>query len=335
MAQRFTSPADPEFTKLLVLTGDNDERIAVPAQRQFAQAIQLPLRQGVLDGDITGMVFNSFPMAPGAAVEFPLDLYVTGNEGDYTAYTIPNHGRIPERMVESDYVTVPTYEIGNSIDWLLKYARDARWDVVGKAMAVMETGFIRKLNLDGWSLIIAAAVDRNVVVYDTTAVAGYFTKRLVSLMKLQMRRSGGGNTTAANPRRLTDVFVSPEGLEDMRTWDLTQVDDMTRREIFVGKVDGGLGGFYQVGLHELLELGEGQPFQTYFLRIGGTFSNGDLELVVGLDLSNPDIFMMPIKQPVEVFEDPTLHRQRRAGYYGWGEQGFAILDNRAILLGTF
>jgi hypothetical protein len=43
---------------------------------------------------------------------------------------------------------------------------------------------------------------------------------------------------------------------------------------------------------------------------------------------------MPIRQEVEVFEDPTFHRQRRAGMYGWGEHGFSVLDSRRVLLGA-
>ena len=45
---------------------------------------------------------------------------------------------------------VPTYDIGASIDYLLKYARDARWDVVGRAMEVLEGSFVKKMNDDGW-----------------------------------------------------------------------------------------------------------------------------------------------------------------------------------------
>ena len=44
--------------------------------------------------------------------------------------------------------------------------------------------------------LLAAGVDRNIVVFDSDADAGQFTKRLVSLMKTVMRRNGGGNSLA-------------------------------------------------------------------------------------------------------------------------------------------
>ena len=61
----------------------------------------------------------------------------------------------------------------------------------------------------------------------------------------------------------------------------------------------------------------------------------DNELDVGLDQSSNDSFVMPVKEQLQVYEDPTLHRQQRAGYYGWAELGFGVLDNRRILLGSF
>ena len=62
--------------------------------------------------------------------------------------------------------------------------------------------------------------------------------------------------------------------------------------------------------------------------------SSDVEIVVGLDLGRSDSFVMPVREEVQIFEDDNLHRQKRAGWYGWAEQGFAVLDNRRVLLGA-
>ena len=230
---------------------------------------------------------------------------------------------------------VPTYDVGASIDWLLKYARDARWDVVGRAMGVMESQFVKKMNDDGWHTMISAGVDRNVLVYDADASAGVFSKRLVSLMKTVMRRNGGGNSTSINRGALTDLFLSPEGIEDIRNWGVDEVDDITRRQL-ITQEGGLLVRIFQVNLHDLDELGEGQEYELFYESdLSGSLPSGDKEIVVGLDLRNQDSFVMPVRQGVQIFEDDTLHRQRRAGLYGWAEHGFAVLDNRRVLLGSF
>jgi len=324
----------PELTDLLVRSGSMNRETALAANAEFAKALELPLRQGIMSGDILDSIFEPIRLAQSATPEFPLDFLAPGTEKDFVAYTIPNHGYIPERHIESDYVMVPTYDIGASIDWLLKYARDARWDVVGRAMEVLEGQFVKKMNDDGWHTLLAAGVDRNIIVYDSDAGAGQFTKRLVSLMKTVMRRNGGGNSASTNRGMLTDLYVSPEAMEDIRNWGVDQVDEVTRREIYTA-ADGTLNRVFGINLHDRDELGEGQEYQLFFSDVlNGSVPSGDAEIVVGLDMRKRDSFIMPVREEVQIFEDDTLHRQKRAGFYGWGEQGFAVLDNRRVLLGS-
>lgn len=329
-------PSD-EFIALLRKSGDADINTASAAQREFAKALELPLRKGVLVGNILGTIFETINVEPGATTEYPLDLVSPGLEGEHVAYTNPGHGRIPERSVEGDYVMIPTYSITSSVDYLLRYAREARWDIVGRAMQVMEAGFTKKMNDDGWHTILAAGVDRNILVYDADATAGLFSKRLVSLMQTVMRRNSGGNSASVGRGRLTDMYVSPEALEDVRNWGLDQIDEVTRREIYTASEGGApITRIFGVNLHDLDELGEGQEYQNFFVNdLSGSVQGSDLELVIGLDQSTSDSFVMPVKEQLQVFEDPTLHRQQRAGYYGFAELGFGVLDNRRVVLGSF
>ncbi len=324
----------PELTELLKRSGSANREESLNANAEFAKALELPLRQGVLSGNILDGIFEAVQLAPGATPEFPLDFLSPGSERDFVAYTIPNHGYIPERHVEGDYVMVPTYDVGASIDYLLKYARDARWDVVGRAMEVLEHQFVKKMNDDGWHTLLAAGVDRNIVVFDSDADAGQFTKRLVSLLKTVMRRNGGGNSASNNRGQLTDLYVSPEAMEDLRNWNVDQVDEVTRREIYTA-ADGAVNRVFGINLHDLDELGVGQEYQQFYSNtLNASMGGSDEEIVVGLDLRKRDSFIMPVRQEVQIFEDDTLHRQKRAGFYGWAEVGFAVLDNRRVLLGS-
>jgi hypothetical protein len=331
-SEKFT--ANPALTDLLIRSGSNHKETSLAANAEIAKALELPLRRGLMSGNILDGIFEPIQLAQSATPEFPLDFLAPGTEKDFVAYTIPNHGYIPERHVESDYVMVPTYDVGSSIDYLLKYARDARWDVVGRAMEVLEGSFVKKLNDDGWHTLMAAGVDRNIVVYDSDANASQFTKRLVSLMKTVMRRNGGGNSASNNRGMLTDLYVSPEAMEDIRNWGIEQVDETTRREIYTA-ADGNINRIFGINLHDLDELGVGQEYQLFYSStLGASLPSGKTEVVVGLDLRKNDSFIMPVRQEVQIFEDDTLHRQKRAGFYGWAEQGFAVLDNRRVLVGA-
>lgn len=333
----FVQPKDARVIELWKKSGDFDREVAMAAQRELAIALTTPLRQGILVGDVVRKIFEPMVMAPGATIEFPLDLLAPGEEDDFVAFTNPGNGRIPERQVEGDYVMVPTYGVTSAIDWLLRYAREANWYVVGRAMQVLGAGFVKKINDDGWHTLLSAGADRNILVYDADATAGQFTKRLVSLGKTIMRRNGGGNTGSIRRSKLTDMFVSPEAVEDVRNWGLDQIDEVTRREIYVASDEAPvLTKVFGIYLHDLDELGEGQEYQSFFTgQLSGSLQASDAELAVGLDMSSNDSFLMPIKQEVSIFEDPALHRQQRAGFYGWAEMGFAVLDNRRVLLFSF
>lgn len=330
----YSPPEDPVMAEMLVRASSANRAEALAGQRELAKALEMPLRQGILAGNIIDGIFQPYPMPAGAAPEFPLDILAPGTEKEFVAYTIPYHGRIPERTLEGDYIMVPTYEVGSSIDWPLRLAQRARWDIVGRAMEIFEASFVKKLNNDGWHTLLAAGADRGIVVYDANAGSGRLTLRLLSLMQQAMRRHAGGNTTSLRRGRLTDIYTSVEGLEDMRSWTLADIDEQTRREIFTAE-DGFINRIYNINLHDLIEFGVDQEYQNYYLNdLHATLASGDVELVVGLDLQRNDSFVMPITSEIEVFEDDNMHRQRRAGVYGWAEHGFAVLDNRRIILGS-
>lgn len=329
--------ATPEMLDLLIATGSTDSVKALKAQTEMAVALTTPLRQEILLGDIVTDIFQVVPVGSNnSTVEYPMDIIAPGNQGDYIAYTIPSQGGMPTRALEGDYLMIPTFDIGHAVEWNLKLARDANWDIVTRGLNILRAGFVKKMNDDGWHTLMAAGADRNVVIYDADASAGQFTKRLVSLMKLVMRRNGGGNSSSANRGKLTDLYLSPEAMEDMRSWGVDQVDEVTRREIFVAG-DGQFNRVFGVNFHDTDEFGVDQEYELYFendLTVTPVSTGSDVELLVGLDLANQDSFIMPMKEDVTVFPDPSLHKHRKEGYYAWAQLGWAVVDSRRVLLGS-
>lgn len=329
--------SDPKVQQIVRDSGSSDPKIASAALYELAKALELPLRKGVMSGDILDNIFEQIKLDSNSTNEFPLDFLSPGTEKEFIAYTMPNAGYIPQRNVEGDYVMVPTYTVGDGIDWKYKFARDARWDVPGRAMEVLRKGFTKKLNDDGWSVLLSAAADRNILVFDSDAAAGQFTKRLLSLMKVVMRRNGGGNSSSVNRRKLTDLFLSPEGMEDIRNWNVDQIDEVTRREIYVSSDDGvSVNRIFGVNLHDLDELGVGQEYQLFWTAdLAGSMGASDEEIVIGLDLSESGSFIMPVREELQIYTDDTMHRQGRSGLYGRMEVGFAQLDSRFSIAGSF
>ncbi len=329
---------DVHFEALLRDCASPVRATALAAQDNFALAIQGTLRQGLLVGDVVRDIYMQQPLGENEYLEFPLDMLAPGEEDEYIAYTQPGTGKIPERHIEGDYVRIPYYRLGNAIDWDLKFARQANYPVMNRIMEIYQAGFVKKINDDGWAVLISAAADRNILIYDADAGAGQFTKRLISLAKVAMRRNGGGNTASLKRSKLTDVYCSPEAEEDIRAWGIDQVDEVTRREIYTAEDGSGtLTRVFGVNMHALDEFGEGQVYQQFYTdSLGASLQAADLELVVGLDLQNRDSFWMPVKEDVQVFnEGEQAHRRQRQGIYGWAAVGFGCLDTRRIIAMSF
>ncbi len=331
---------------LLRAMADRDQRKAEAARKAFAAELVAPLRRGIFDADNLGDIYTPQVIPYGATASYPLDFVRPGDEDSYTAYTLAEQGRLPERRVEASEINVPTFKIGNSIDWDIKFMKEARWDVVKRALQVFEAGFVRKINSDGWRTVLAAAADRGLVVEASGTAAftgsssclttppnpGEFTKELVSRLHTAMTRGAGGN---GNGGRLTDLYLSLEAMECVRSWDASRIDEFTRREIFTS-ADKGLAQIYGVIMHSMTEFGQDQEYDAFLETVLSLAKPGGTEqFCVGLDLTADDSFVMPIKEELEVYDDDALTRFQRMGVFGWMRHGFACLDNRRVLLGAF
>lgn len=324
-----TISLDEAQKNLLKATASKNQTEAVEHRQALAQVMERAWKAGVLEPDLLGNVFERVVLPPGVEAKFPFDFYGPDNEGAYEAFVMPKEGAVPDRVLEGDEVRVPTYKIANAISWSLDYARDARWDIVARAIEVFTNGFVRKLNDDGWHVILKAASEgTSTLVTDTSATAGEFSKLLLTgLMTSIKRRTGGRNS------RLTDLYVSPEAIADIRNFDNTILDEVSRREILTAGEDR-IPRLFGVNLHEVQELGENQEYEDYVTNtIGRAHTNSKVEWVIGLDLLHRDAFVMPVREEMQMWDDPQLHRSAKAGVYGWMEIGFANLDTRRAILG--
>lgn len=331
--------AAPELKALLKDTVSSDMGVAHAASDKLKAALSV-INSGVLFGDTVSGIFNMQKFEPGQEIRYELDIVGPSDLKFHIAYTVPDTGYIAQRTVEGDYMVIRTYRIATSIDWSREMARQSRMDVVSRAMQVADAGVVRKRNDDGWHTIITAAADRGISISDSTAASGLFTKRLVALAQTVLRRNAGGNSTSVNRGRLTHIAMSPESLADVRSWDLTQVDEITRREIFVAADGYALTKIFGVTLVDLDELGVGQAYQKYYNNtLGASTPAGKEEIAIGLDLmSDPDsTFVMPWVaqdngQFFQMYEDINLLRFGRKGYHGEGRMGVGVLQNKSVIV---
>lgn len=327
------------------------------AGKELAQAITVPILQQVRLASLARQLFSVQILEPGAQASYPI-----ADDLEAPVWILPKVGYVPQNFVEApgEEVYVPTFRIASSMDWSIIYARDGRVDIAQRAMRTVVRAIIDYEEESAWRLLMPAVTSnfpgkgllgpRPAPIVEITGgpAAGFLSKELINQMKVRMER---------NDRTLTDLYVSPEDMADIAEWGESQVDEFTRRDIFLS---GGMNGILGVKLHKVRQLGatgkyniNGNTSQYGIFRANGSQTFSDLVLsnpnvvdangavttpgetqILGFDLTSNDSLVMPIRKELEFYDDtPNLFRSGRAGFFCDEEVGLAILDTRMLCMG--
>lgn len=276
-------------------------------------------------------------------------------------WVLPGLGYVAQNFIEGigEEVYIPTFSIAAAGDWKISYARDSRIDIAARVANRIAKDLANYEEECGWRVIMPAATSafsgkgllgsRPAPIYEinpTAQGAGYLSKELINKMIVGFKRIG---------RTLTDLYVSPEDAADIREWTDTDIDPVTRREIFQ---TAGMGKLWNVTLHEIQHLGatglfningdtssygkfvaSGNVYNGYTLdnpnitAADGTVDTLGETQIMGFDLSVNDSLVMPVRQEFIAHDDPTLLRVQKQGIFGWSELGFGCLDSRMLGMG--
>lgn len=326
------------------------------AFKEFAASLTVPILQEIRLRSMVRELFTEERLAPGAQAVYPV-----ADDFDIPVWVLPGLGYAAQNFIEGvgEDVYVPTFTIDAAAQWKLTYARDGRVDIATRAAKNIARSVAEYEEECAWKVLVPAATTdfsgqgllkaRSAPIYqvpDNQPGAGYLSKELINRMMVGMVR---------NDRQLTDLWVSPEDAADIREWTDTDVDPVTRREIFTA---AGMGRIWNVKITEIKHLGavgkynindssssfgafkdSGGSFNDYTVTNGNVVdANGQVTTpgetqIWGFDRTANDSLVMPIRQEFTVFEDPTLHRKQQQGIYGWEEVGFAVLDSRMVAVG--
>ena len=346
-----------EMQELFRATADVHTPEGLAAYRAFAAALITPILQKIELESIMRNLFAVERLAPGAQAVYPV-----AEDFEIPVWVLPGLGYVAQNFIEGigEEVYVPTFTIDAAADWKITYARDSRIDIASRAAARVAKDLANYEEECGWRVIMPAATSsfsgkgllgsRPAPIYEinnSSTGAGYLSKELINKMIVGFKRTG---------RTLTDLYVSPEDAADIREWTDTDIDPVTRREIFQA---AGMGSLWNVQLHEVQHLGAtGQyningaasefgkfiaPANVYnsysldnpnVVNADGTLNTLGETQVLGFDMTVNDSLVMPIRKDYEAHDDPALLRVQKQGFFGWAEIGFACLDSRMIGMGV-
>jgi hypothetical protein len=343
-----------EQIELVKAMGSRDTTVAAEANQAFAAFLGPVVAKVLMQAATASAIYTDLPYDEDDRPSIPLDLWYDGGEGYVTTWSQSVAGGLPTSTVEGfAEMKVATYRLDSAVSFLKRYARRGRLDVVSKAVERMANEVLVKQERNAWAVALKTLAESgNVLNTDETTVT--FTldilNRLMTQVKRINRSYAGGTTTDAYG--LTDLFVSPEVKEDIRSFAyqpvsittssstlpqnnvLTNLPDAVREDIYR---NAGTQEIYGVAIHDLIELGAGQKYNTLFAEFYTTnFTASSDELIVGLDLSK-DAFVRPVARQAEsggtftaLPDDQFAARAEKIGFYGFLEEGRACVDSRAV-----
>lgn len=287
MADKMT-PAERE--QLFRATAESEE-----SRNQFAESwaeminVVLPVEASVRS------IFQVENLAPGAVPTYSSDVQ------PISAWYLPKMGQHPVNIVEVDEVTASTFEVIGDVSYKIRDVKHARINVAERSMARLIDSMVQFEETAGWDVIKAAVTSGNTT---SGATSGGFTKALIDAGFELMGKN--------RDHKVTDIYCSPAGVADIRSWTATTIDPVTQREIFV---NAGLGSIYGAEIHEV-----------HFL------ADTEMYLLDTRNVNDP-LGYMPIRDELTTFDDPTAIKRLRIGVFAYEEIGFVVMNaNRIVKL---
>jgi len=350
----------PEQVELIKAMASREGSVAQEAQEAFAAFIGPVVNKVLLEAATSSAVYTDLPYDEDDSPSIPLDLFQNEGEGLVSVWSQNVAGGLPTSTVEGlSELKVSTYRLDSAVSFLKRYARRGRLDVASKAIERMTNEVLIKQERNAWAVVLKALADSGNTVDMGSNSGETFTlsslNTLVKNVKRLNRSYAGGSTNSSYG--LTDIFISPESMADIRAFaynpvgggyannssvptagSVSTINDLpagVREEIYRG---GGTQEIYGISIHELVELGANQKYTKLFNEFyngSQNFADSD-DLVLGIDLTK-DAFVRPLARNADsgstftaMPDDQFVARSEKIGFYGSLEEGRVCIDSRAV-----
>ena len=344
----------PEQVELIKAMASREGSVAKEAQEAFAAFIGPVVNKVLLEAATSSAVYTDLAYDEDDSPSIPLDLFQGEGEGLVSVWSQNVAGGLPTSTVEGlSELKVSTYRLDSAVSFLKRYARRGRLDVASKAIERMTNEVLVKQERNAWAVVLKALADSGNTVDMGSSAESFTLAKLNTLVKnvKKLNRSYAGGTTNSS-YGLTDIFVSPETMSDIRAFAYNPVGGTVgtgvstnaggtdlpagvREEIYRG---GGTQEIYGISIHELVELGTDQKYTKLFNEFfngSNNFADSD-DLIVGLDLTK-DAFVRPVARNADsgstftaMPDDQFVARSEKIGFYGSLEEGRVCIDSRAV-----
>lgn len=357
----------PEQIELVKAMASKNRQVAYEAQVALAEFIGPVLAEVINNAPTLSNLFTSLSFNADDNPSIPLDLYYDVTDEDYIkVYSTTVAGGLPTNQVlpTVSEMKIATYTLDSALSFDRKYAAKSRMDVVSKTFTRMAQEILLKQERTSANLLLTSLANAVTNNKDHVISAGTSNRfllddlnRLFTLAK-RINTSWAGGTPTGRGRGITDLIVSPEVVQELRSMAYNPINtkgspaggnggdgiaatDEMRNAIYN---NAGIPEFYGVSIMEINELGVGQKFNTIFGAVASAGSTtaqtfvdpANQEILIGLDRSRDSLIKAVATDSDTnsefslMADDQYSVRQNKIGYFGQMEEGRMVLDDRAL-----
>ena len=364
---KITLKNTPEQIELVKAMASRNRDVAYEAQTALAEFIGPVLAEVINQAPALSNLFTTLQYNADDNPSIPLDLYYDISDEDYVqVYSQSRAGGLPTSEVHptASELKIATYSLDSAVSFDRRYAAKSRMDVVAKTMTRVAQEILLKQNTISANVVLKALADATTNNKDHIISAQTADRFTLADLNAVMTRSKriltsfvGGTPDARQGRGMTDIIVSPEIVEELRSIAYNPINtkaapgaasnsnvqtaDVIAEEAYRA---AGAPSFYGINVIELNEMGADSKFNDLFGNFASngsttaqTFNKANDEIVVGIDRSRESL-VRPVAVDAEaggefnlIADDQYSIRQSKIGYFGSLEEGRVVLDNRALV----
>jgi hypothetical protein len=365
----------PEQIELIKAMGSKNPTVAREATEAVAAFLGPVIKEVLLTAGTASRIYRDIEFDEDSDPSIPLDLFYNEGTGYITVWSQHVAGGLPTSQVEGiKELKFGTYRLDSAVSFNKKYARKNRLDVVSKAIERMVQEVLIKQEKNAWAVILKALAEARTNTVNSvpggstnsvkhivaSATADVFVLQDLNKLLTRIKRineSFSGNTPVQPySNGVTDLYVSPEIKEQIRAFTFNPIDTSVgntkqnlpedlRMSVWN---NGGMQSIFGINIVELIELGDGQKYNTLFNAFtsgqsvpgtnSGAWQSSD-QILVGVD-NTRGVFLRPVirggdtSSTFSVTPDGQFDmygsRVEKVGFYGSLEEGRICLDARAV-----
>jgi len=353
---------DPKQLELIKLAGSKNREVSSQAMEILAGFIGPILQQVIYKAGTSDVIYSKLTFDQDTLPTIPLDFYIDKKVDFVRTWSSSIPGGLPTNFISGlTELKVSTYGIDSAVSFLKRYARLGQLDHVARALKWMAQELLVKTEINAWTPVLAALANASTnnlahVIASTTAGVLQLDdfSRLITRSKKINAAGIDGGTPNGYYKGVTDMFLSPEAMEQIRGWVYQPLNtrvgasiatangtaavgiaapDSMREEIYR---QAGSAEVFGIQLHEVYELSPEGPYGVIFdAYFSGSFVAGTNNLVVGVDLSREALIETVEVDgnggEVRVYNDDQFTiRSEKIGFAAEKNLGNVVLDDRAL-----